>query len=167
MDWKRTPTTLAAALAGIVLLAMAPGAAMPASAAAAPEVGAGVFEGSFTGTAYGDNGTKAPLWLEIAQDGPQLAATATLGEGMYVGTPFCGGGEVPSGTVTGTAEVDAKNPTRVQTFVSFDVEGIPVNMAIQGDLSEDGQSLAAKTKLSLPFFCGSNPEFVGTLARVA
>ena len=124
------------------------------------------FDGLFAGTAYGDRGTQAPLSLELSQQGPDVVATATLGEGLYVVTRFCGGATVPAGTVDGNGHVDPDAPGRVWTSASFDVQGFPVRMAIQGDLSEDGQTLAAEATLDLPSLCGTDPVLTGTLQRI-
>jgi len=163
---KQAQRTIAVVLTSVALQATTVGVGASAAAEAPPEARAHAFEGVFTGTAYGANGTEAPLWIDISQDGPTIAATATLGDGMYVGTKFCGGAAVPGGQVSGTAYVDANTPSRVQTEVPFNVYGVPVRLAIQGDLSEDGQSLTARTTINLPAFCGGNPQFVGTLSRV-
>jgi hypothetical protein len=155
-----------AAVCLALLVAAAPAAANPAYEEDVFSDDPRPFNGVFSGIAFGDRGTQAPLSLDLSQQGPDVAATATLGEGLYVATRFCGGATVPAGTVDGTGHVDLDAPGRVWTSASFDVQGFPVRMAIQGDLSEDGQALAAEATLDLPSFCGTDPVLTGTLLRV-
>jgi hypothetical protein len=164
---KQPRLTITAALAAIMAAAAMAGSAVAASDPVdVSENASRPFAGVYAGTAYGDKGTAAPLYLTMTQDGSDIAATATLGEGLYVATPRCGGGEVPAGSAAGIGQVDPLNASRVRTEAAFAVQGIPVIMVILGDLSEDAQSLTAHTTLDLPSLCGADPTLTGTLERI-
>jgi len=138
-------------------------------AAAAPEAAvseqAGPFEGTFAGTAYGAGGTAAPLTLALTQRGTEVSGTAGLGPGLAVATANCGGAPVPAGTVQGTGQTPAENPNHVTVRSAIDVQGVTIPLVISGDLTPDGQSLAATATLEVPRFCGPWPTVAGTLQR--
>jgi hypothetical protein len=157
------------AVAALVVLAR-PGPAVPAAAApdsAPPATEAHSFDGTFAGVARGADGSQAPLTLSMAQQGPAVDGTVTIGDGVYVKTPYCGGATIPAGTVSSSGQVDPQNPNRVTATAAFDVYGFPITIAAQGDLSDDGQSLAVRTKVDAPAFCGPIPVLEGTLQRTA
>jgi hypothetical protein len=139
----------------------------PVGAASVGSTDVQPFAGRFEGTAYGDDSTQAPLSLTLSQQGTGVDGTVTLGDGLYVRSRYCGGAAVPAGTASATGEIDPQDPNRVQASAAFAVQGIPLTIAVQGDLSPDGQSLATQATISVPAFCGPNPVLETTLQRTA
>jgi hypothetical protein len=170
MNRKIAAVTMAATLLATLPAIATPGTAVYAAAAPeplAPAVEASPFDGTFTGIAHGANGTQAPIALTLTQQGDTVDGTVTLGDGVYVKTAFCGGATVPAGTVSSSGQVDPQDPSRVVTTSTFDAYGVPITIAAQGELSADGQSLAVRTKIGVPAFCGAAPVLEGTLDRTA
>src|SRR4051794_27106388 len=59
---------------------------------------AGPYDGKFHGRVSSDNGTSAPLSVNITRRGDTVAGTASLGEGLVVETSFCGTAALPATT---------------------------------------------------------------------
>jgi hypothetical protein len=128
---------------------------------------AGPFEGTFEGTAYGSQGTSAPLALSLTQRGTGGAVTgsATLGEGLYVTSARCGGAPVPGGTVQGSGQTPAEHPRQLWLQTEIQVQGFIIPVSLSGELSPDGQTLSGALALDVPALCGPDLTFPGTLQR--
>jgi|SwirhirootsSR3_FD_contig_51_6963435_length_698_multi_1_in_0_out_0_1 hypothetical protein len=132
-----------------------------------PTIQPGLFAGTFRGTVHSDDGSSAPLELKVTQHGRDLSGIATLGNGLSVDGGFCGSSAIPPTTRQVTGRTQANDPRRISVSSQFDVQGIPVTVALNGNLSLDGKSAQAQAKVDIPFFCGHDPTLSGTLYRVS
>ena len=167
MKNRITTAVVAAATLMVFTLPGTAGHAADAPEAVVPAAEAHSFDGTFSGIAHGANGTQAPLTLTMTQDGTTVDGTVTVGDGVYVDTPYCGGATIPAGTVSSSGEIDPQVPNRLTATSAFSAYGFPIRIVAQGDLADDGQSLAVRTKITVPAFCGPIPVLEGTLARIA
>ena len=164
---RTTLLALAISLSGVGLL----WAPSPAGASEIQEpLGvepAGPFEGTFEGTAYGSQGTSAPLALSLTQRGTGGAITgsATLGDGLYVTSARCGGAPVPGGTVQGSGQTPAEHPHQLRLQTEIEMQGFIIPVSLGGELSPDGQTLTGALSLDVPALCGPDLSFPGTLQR--
>ena len=155
-------------LAGIVLIALAILSTMTSGAYAAPEPSSrvvGPYEGTFEGRAYGDEGSLAPLSLELIHRGREVEGTVVLGEGLYVNGGWCGAVNVPAATEHVQGTTDHWNPKHLQVSPTFDGGGFDLTVDFESSLSTDGERIAAKAKIDLPWFCGRDPVLRAYLYR--
>jgi hypothetical protein len=117
-----------------VLPAVAGGVAHAAPEAITRET-VGPYEGSFQGVAYGDNGSRAPLSLDLTHRGNVVEGRVSLGEGLYVDGGFCGQVHVPA--TTQYVEGQTVPPPRPARGV-FCGAGIPVSTRRSAGCSGDG-----------------------------
>ena len=136
---------------------------------AAPEVAAtaniGPYEGAFHGVAEGDRGSSAPLKLELTHRGSQVAGKVFLGEGLYVDGGFCGTVNVPATAQYISGQTLLRNPKRLVASPTFDLGGFDLTVDFESNVSADGEVIDAEAKVDLPWFCGRDPAFSGTLYR--
>lgn len=162
-DAAATPT-LAAGLPPVSAGDSAPPAGtLPAvgSGQAAP----GSFNGSFAGTLTSDDGSTAPVTLDLTQTGTTVAGDITIGEGLTIDGGNCGAQAVPAGRRSISGQTDASNANHVEASAGYDVQGFTVTAELIADLSADGNTLNGRIDLALPFLCGRNPAISGTLQR--
>ena len=131
-----------------------------------PPTKPGLFAGTFRGTVHSDNGSSAPLELKVTQRGRDLSGIATLGTGLTVNGGLCGTVPVPATTKQVAGKTQANDPRRISISSKFDVQGVPVGVALNGSLSANGKSAQAQAKIDIPFFCGRDPVLNGTLYKV-
>lgn len=125
------------------------------------------FEGTFEGTVNGDEGSSAPLTVDLTQDGVDVSGTATLGEGLLVnvGAGLCPGVQtVPAATLDLNAQTSASNPRHLEKSTSLVVSGYNIGVNIAADVSADGEELSVLLNLITPFPC-RNPELRAVLTR--
>jgi hypothetical protein len=140
-------------------------------AATLPPIGGGSnpttsgFQGTFAGTLNGDNGSSAPVTLELSQSGNTVTGNLTLGEGLIIDGGNCGAQAAPAGSRSATGEVDPANPNHLGAVANFDVQGLTVGVNLSADLSPDGNTLTTQIGLDLPFICGRDPALSGALVR--
>jgi hypothetical protein len=144
-------------------------ATVTVNAYAAPEVGkmdrVGPYEGSFEGTAYGDEDTSATLTLDLTHRGDQVAGNLSLGPGLYVKGGICGGAYVPSAVEYASGETVRNNPNRLVASTKVDVGRFDITVKLESDVSPSGDVIKAKAKLDLPWFCGRDPVLNATLYK--
>lgn len=142
-------------------------AAMSVSSAnAAPETAvskAGPYEGTFHGTVYAPDGSKAPMSLDLTHRGSIVEGTVFLGEGLSVDAGLCGEAAIPASSILATGKTSAVNPKKLSAVSTFDVSGITVKVNL--DSQVQGDTVNAKAKIDLPWLCGSDPVITGTLQR--
>jgi hypothetical protein len=114
----------------------------------------------------GDDESSAPVTLTLAQDGPAVSGTITVGEGLFLDGGNCGATAVPAGTKSASGEVDTTTPNHLDAGASFDAQGFTIALDLDADLSADGQTLTAEATIDLPFLCGRDPVITGTFTRV-
>ncbi|NIV40586.1 MAG: hypothetical protein GWN58_67670, partial [Anaerolineae bacterium] len=74
----------------------------------------GPYEGSFGGIAYGDEGSRAPLALELTHRGSQVEGTVSISEGLYVDAGLCGSFELPAIDASIDGQTLERNPRRLE-----------------------------------------------------
>jgi len=154
-----TPTPAAAALPTL------PPAGQPT---ALPTVAGGAiapFNGSFAGTLSTDNGSSAPVSLALTQTGTTVSGDISIGDGLTIDGGNCGVQAIPAGGRAITGQTDPSNPSHIEASAGYDVQGITITAKLTADLSADGNAIAGRIDLDLPFFCGSDPVINGALVR--
>ncbi len=126
---------------------------------------AGGFDGTFVGTLSGDNGTSAPATLVMSRSGDAVSARLEIGQGLTLDAGSCGVQAVPAGAQSATGTIDPAAPNRLQSQGSIPVAGFAIGVALAAELAADGQTLAARADLDLPFLCGRDAAIGGTFLR--
>jgi len=124
------------------------------------------FTGQFAGTVYGDNGSQAPIYLILEQNGKTVEGTVKISSGLFVDGGFCGQGYVPAVTQTANGKTSSKNPLHLDAGTAFNVGGLNVSVDLGSNISADGDTLTTEARINLPWICGPDPEIRGTLHRV-
>ena len=143
----------------------------PAAAATLPVVGGGdsggaaAFNGAFAGTLTSDDGSTAPVNLNLTQTGSTVAGDISIGEGLTIDGGNCGAQAIPAGSRSVSGQVDPSNPNHIEVSAGYEVQGFTITAELIADLAPDGNSLTGQIDLSLPFLCGRNPVITGSLAR--
>jgi hypothetical protein len=153
---------LFAVLAVFGLMAFAP--ASPAHAAPAQAaLNVGPYDGEFHGMVYANNGSKAPISLNLTHRGNQVEGTVFVGEGLYVNAGVCGAAELPASSVYATGKTTPKNPRLLETTSTVEVQGIDVKVTLDSLIS--GNTIDADATIDLPWICGGDVYLTGTLHR--
>jgi len=140
------------------------GSALPATTATAATSG-GLFTGTYEGILLGDDGSEAPVTLELTQAGRAITAEIAVGRGLLVDGGVCGVAAVPAGEQTGVGRVPANAPRHLDATAELEVEGVAVGLQLAGELSRDGQTLTTVARIDLPWLCGRDPVITGDLTR--
>ena len=150
-------------------LAVAPLVTLPAAPVEAtlPAVGGGAaaFNGRFAGTLTSDDGSTAPVSLDLTQTGSTVAGNIAIGDGLTIDGGNCGAQAIPAGARSVSGQVDPSNPNHIKVSAGYEVQGFTITAELSADLAADGNSLNGQINLSLPFLCGRNPVITGSLAR--
>lgn len=125
----------------------------------------GPYDGTFNGIVYGDNGTSAPLTLELTHHGEQVSGNMHLGSGLYVKAGRCGGANVPTASQYASGTTVRNNPNRLVASSKVNVGRFDITVKLQSDMSADGDTINATAKLDLPWLCGRDPLLNATLYR--
>ena len=175
--WFTLRTTTTTAPPAPTVQIIAPDATPPLAAALPPaqpgdvpapiggETTGGGFNGTFSGTLNGDNGSAALGTLTLTQTGSAVSGQLAVGPGLVLDAGSCGAQSVPELVQTASGTVDPAAPNRLQTTGSIPVGGFTIGVILTADLAPDGQSLAARADLDLPFLCGRDPAISGTFSR--
>jgi hypothetical protein len=137
--------------------------AAPGVAAAADEVGP--YEGVFRGYAYGDQGSRASLILDLTHRGSNVEGQVLLGEGLYVSGAWCGSVNIPAVAQDVEGQTARWNPRYLGVNPTFDVGGFNLTVDFESSISRDGEVINAEAKVDLPWFCGRDPQLKATLIR--
>lgn len=158
------PTVQVVAPEGLPPVAPTPtlAVALPAPIGETPPGG---FNGTFTGTLNGDNGSTARGTLTLTQTGSAVTGRLDIGPGLVLDAGSCGAQSVPELSQTAAGNVDPAAPNRLQTTGSIPVSGFTIGVLLTAELAPDGQTLAARADLDLPFLCGRDPAIGGTFSR--
>ena len=150
-------------------LAAAPLVTLPPAPVEAtlPAVGGGAaaFNGRFAGTLTSDDGSTAPVSLDLTQTGSTVAGDIAIGDGLTIDGGNCGAQAIPAGARSVSGQVDPSNPNHIKVSAGYEVQGFTITAELSADLAADGNSLNGQINLSLPFLCGRNPVITGSLAR--
>ena len=144
----------------------APAVLPPVAGPGSDSPAAAGFNGTFSGTLFGDDGSSAPATLELVQTGGNVTGRLLIGNGLVIDGGNCGAQAVPGGAQTAAGPVDPANPNHLESNSTINAGGFTINVRLTADLNPDGQSLNARADLSLPFLCGRSPAIAGTFARV-
>ena len=125
----------------------------------------GPYEGTFHGIVYGDNGSSAPLSLQLTHQDDDVQGSLALGAGLYVKGGICGGAYVPSGVQYASGKSDPGDPGRLVASAKVDVDRFDITVRLESDVSPNGDVIQAKAKLDLPWFCGRDPVLDATLYK--
>lgn len=131
---------------------------------AAMEVGP--YEGVFSGVLYGDNNSRAPIALQMTHRDGVVNGRLYLGEGLYVNAGVCGKTEIPSMVQSASGRTLPSNPNKMVVKTGFNVSGFDIGVDLTSTVSADGQTLNAGTSIDLPWICGRDPSYSGTLSRI-
>lgn len=126
----------------------------------------GPLDGIFIGDVHSNNGTSAPLMLQLSQIGNQVYAIADIGEGLTVDAGFCGVVPIPAGSFSASALSDPRRPNMLAADVTFDVNGFEVSASLVSELLDSGDQLDAEVSIDLPWLCGRDPTLRGSLDLV-
>ncbi|MBE2222541.1 MAG: hypothetical protein IAF02_13420 [Anaerolineae bacterium] len=123
------------------------------------------FNGTFSGIAYADYKTSAPLTVAVTQDGDDITAHIDIEKGLKVNAGgLCGTVAIPATTISASSTNTAKNPNILTARVPFDLGGgVKVTADITGEISADGEELDIQVKVKTPFICGKTPVVTGEL----
>jgi hypothetical protein len=137
--------------------------AAPGVAAAEDKVGP--YEGTFQGYAYGDQGTRAPLTLDLTHRDRQVEGKVSIGQGLYVDAGICGAASIPATAQYVEGQTTRWNQNRLEVSPSFDLGGFDLVVDFESSLSASGDIITAEAKVDLPWFCGRDPVLKATLYR--
>jgi len=155
------PTRSAAEGAPTPTLAALPDAPAPIGG----EATSGGFTGAFSGTLNGDNGSSANGMLVLTQTGDTVSGELAIGPGLVIDAGTCGVQSVPELSQGAAGAIDPAAPNRLRTSSTIPVAGFTIGVALTVELAPDGQALAARADLDLPFLCGRDPSISGTFNR--
>ena len=127
---------------------------------------AGPYEGIFFGFVYGDNNTRAPLALQMTHRNGAVQGNIYLGEGLYVDAGVCGKSEIPPMKQYASGATLPNNPNQMSVQTMVNVSGLDIGVNLNSIVSADGETLTADASIDLPWICGSDPSFSGTLERI-
>lgn len=146
-------------------LAAVPTAAPAATLPAVGSAGQSAFNGAFAGTLISNDGSTAPVALDLTQTGTTVAGNITIGEGLNIDGGNCGLQAIPAGSRSISGQTDAANPNHIEVTVGYNVQGFDITADLVADLSGDGNTLNSQVQINLPFLCGGSPVITGTLDR--
>lgn len=126
----------------------------------------GPYEGKFSGYVYGANGSKATLTLVLTHRDGVVQGMANLGEGMYVKAGRCGSGYLPRYSQHIQGNSLPTNPNQIIANTYFKISNFQIGVELDSSISEDGRVLSAQAEIDIPWICGKDPQFSGTLYRV-
>jgi hypothetical protein len=139
----------------------APAEVAPIEAASA----AGPFQGIFYGWINGDEGSKAPLVLDLTHQNETIFGDIYLGEGLVVDGGICGSAAVPAAKQSASSQTSLGTPNEFNASTAFEISGMEINVDIASRVADNGETLTAEAQIDLPWFCGADPVIEGTLAR--
>jgi hypothetical protein len=131
---------------------------------AAVEVGP--YEGVFSGFLYGDNNSRAPIALQMTHRDGVVNGKIYLGEGLYVNAGRCGKTQIPSMVQSASGRTLASNPNKLVVNTSFAISGFDIGVDLTSSVSADGKTLNVGSSIDLPWICGRDPSYSGTLYKV-
>jgi hypothetical protein len=155
-------------LAAVLLVSgLAVGTAFAAEAPASSATSSvGPYEGVFSGVLHGDNGSRAPIALQMTHRDGVVYGRLYLGEGFYVDAGRCGGTTLPAMTQSASGRTLASDPSKLPISTSFNLGGFNIGVNLNSSVSADGDTINVSTSIDLPWLCGRDPSYSGTLHRI-
>jgi hypothetical protein len=126
----------------------------------------GPYEGVFTGVLYGDNNSRAPIALAMTHRDGVVNGKLYLGEGLYVDAGRCGGTTIPAMSQSASGRTLVNDPSKLPINTSFNMGGFNIGVKLNSSVSADGDTLNVSTSIDLPWLCGRDPSYSGTLTRI-
>jgi hypothetical protein len=126
----------------------------------------GPYEGVFSGVLYGDNNSRAPIALQMTHRDGVVKGRLYLGQGLQVNAGVCGKTAIPSMVQSASGRTLPSNPNKMVVNTVFNVSGFDIGVDLTSTVSADGQALNAGTSIDLPWICGRDPSYSGTLYRI-
>jgi hypothetical protein len=126
----------------------------------------GPYEGVFDGYVSSDNGSRAPITLDLTQRGEDVEGVVTLGEGLYVNAGMCGGTSIPTSEQEFAVSTEPGKPDQLSTLLTFDVSGYQIGVNLESLISEDGNEITSQVNIDLPWICGRDVMLTGILYRI-
>ncbi len=139
--------------------------AAPETAVVGAALPGGTFSGTFEGYLDGDNGSRAPVQLVLVQAGDTVNGTISIADGLFLDGGNCGATAVPTGAQAASGMVDPANPSHLDADATVMVQGLSITIALDADMSPDGQTLTAQATIDLPLLCGRDPAIGGVFTR--
>ncbi len=137
-----------------------------ASSTSNAAVEVGPYEGVFSGFLYGDNNSRAPIALQMTHRDGVVSGKLYLGKGFYVNAGRCGGAQVPPMVQSASGRTLASNPNKLVVNTSFPISGFDIGVDLTSSVSADGKTLNVGSSIDLPWICGRDPSYSGTLYKV-
>jgi hypothetical protein len=134
--------------------------------APASTTGPGPFEGIFYGTVTGDNNSRAPIAMQMTHRNEVVSGRLYIGEGLHVNAGVCGNTTIPSMVQSASGRTLPDNPNKLTASTTFNVSGFNIGVNLNSTVSADGGILNATTTIDLPWICGSDRTYSGTLYRI-
>jgi hypothetical protein len=125
----------------------------------------GPYEGVFSGSVRGDNGSQAPIALKLTHRNEHVEGSLSLGEGLYVNGGRCGGAKIPSSEQYFVVKTQPGKPHHLSTQLKVNVSKYKIGLNLETVISEDGNTITSKVCVDLPWVCGRDPVLRGTLYR--
>jgi hypothetical protein len=125
----------------------------------------GPFEGVFSGSVRGDNGSQAPIALKVTHRDEKVEGSLTIGEGLYVNGGRCGGAQIPFTEQYFSVKTHPEKPHQLSTQVKVKVSKYKVGVNFVSLISEDGSKITSRVSIDLPWICGRDPVLTGVLYR--
>jgi len=126
----------------------------------------GPYEGVFSGVLFGDNNTRVPIVLQMTHRDGIVSGRVYLGEGFYVNAGRCGGTTLPAMAQSASGRTLANDPSKLLVTTSFNLSGFNIGVDFNSSISADGDTLDVSTSIDLPWLCGRDPSYSGTLYRI-
>jgi len=155
-------------LAAVLLVSgLAVGSAIAAESPASSAVNAfGPYEGVFTGVLYGDNNSQASIALQMTHRDGVVNGKLYLGEGFYVDAGRCGGTTLPAMVQSASGRTLENDPSKLYINTHVPLGGFNIGVDLKSSVSTDGDTINASTSIDLPWLCGRDPHYSGTLHRI-
>jgi len=126
----------------------------------------GPYEGVFSGILYGDNNSQAPIALQMTHRDGVVNGRLYLGDGFYVNAGRCGGTTIPAMTQSASGATLSNDPSKMLVNTSFNMGGFNIGVELNSMVSTDGDTLEVNASIDLPWLCGRDPSYSGTLYRI-
>lgn len=127
--------------------------------------GGGGFNGDFSGTLTANNGSTATASLSLSQSGEAVSGRLSIGEGLSIDAGVCGAVKLPAGSQDAAGTVDPANPNRLAAAVQVPAAGMTIVATLAAEVSGDGNTVAARVDIDLPFFCGRDGVIEGWFTK--
>jgi hypothetical protein len=127
---------------------------------------AGPYEGVFYGIVHGDNNSRAIMAMQLSHRDGLVEGKVYLGDGLYIDAGVCGNNKIPSMLQYASGMTNPNNPNELAVQTNVNVSGFDIGIDLNSLVSADGETLTAEASIDLPWICGSDPSFNGTLNRL-